>query len=215
MRAPAPETVMQRALREAAIWTEEDAEGYARWERAWFRDMAVSFLQDQGVKLLGDATLVEWAIDRATGDFEMAHRLSNENAQRRPGRPSNSLDVNRIYTAAFLAQDHGLSRRQQTLRAARMLGAPATKDRVEKGLRAYLRATAVMASCVPADREHRVFDFMIELVVGEKRRLLRIVDELANEKALTASRRYADRHATFFGAASGASLPDLKRETKQ
>lgn len=195
----APETVMQRALREAEVMTPEDEAWVARWRADWFRDVAIEYLKSQGVKPIGDNSIVEYAIGRAAADVEAAHQLLIENAKRSPGRPRIGYDISRIYAAAYFAHaDDGISETQRMLAAARFLGHPATKDRVVRGVKAFCRYEALFTSAAYTEHRQAARNFLLNLVVDQKHDLLRIAAELEQEKEERASRRYAERHGAVF-----------------
>ncbi|WP_315918640.1 hypothetical protein [Mesorhizobium sp. SP-1A] len=209
---------MQRALREFKKATPERIEAAGQYRAEWLRNLAIRFLPAHGVKLIGDPSLVEFTIGRVTCDFSDAVKIAeDEAASRKRGRPANDLDTNMIYAAAVTLQADGLSIAEAARRAAKFLGAPATKDRVEKGLKAFLRwggGVREAASRTGEDVERASY-FVIWLLTTTRFELTRFAKEIAAEKAEAEARRKFGRHVSFIGATPRASLLPLTKETKQ
>lgn len=211
----APETLLRRAQREFSMLTDDSAKALAKWKVDIVRAVTIQFLQENGVVLVGDNTLVEYAIDRASTDVAVARDLLvNTKAKRKRGRPPVDFETLTIYAAAhWIFMDQGVSNAAAARKAAQFLGEPATKDRVEKGTKGWLRVASKILTV--GGGEEKVRKFLLQTVSDTAFDLARISGELAAEKRAEAARRKSARHAAFNGAASAASLPNLKRETKR
>lgn len=174
------------------------------------RAVAAGYLKHRGVTLIGDPSLVEYAIDQACGEIApvWVPLLKGEGKPQR-GRPQVDHNTRIIYAAAFsLFTTEGKSCSAAARQAAQFLGAPATKDRVEKNLRAWLRKASAAVRAQGGCQKLRRFLWDTLFVVAEELRV--IAAELEAERAAEASRRKTARHISFIGAAPPHSLPPPK-----
>mgnify|MGYP001176816107 CR=1 FL=1 len=174
------------------------------------RAVATEFLKHRGVVLVGDPSLVEYAIDRASDEIAPAWvpLLEGENKPKR-GRPQVDYNTRIIYAAAFsLFFTEGSSKSAAAKQAAQFLGEPATKDRVEKNLNAWLRKASAAVRARGGCPKLRSFLWDTLFVVAEE--LTVIAADLEADRATEAARRKSSRHISFIGAAAPRSLPSPK-----
>jgi len=174
------------------------------------RAVAAEYLKHRGVTLIGDPSLVEYAIDQACGEIApvWVPLLEGEGKPQR-GRPQVDYNTRIIYAAAFsLFTTEGKSHSAAAKQAAQFLGAPATKDRVEKNLKAWLRKASAAVHARGGCPKLRRFLWDTLFAVAEELRV--IAADLEAERAAEAARRKSSRHISFIGAAAPRSLPSPK-----
>lgn len=204
------DTVFKRALgrfdnlppHEQVIWDDMQVQV--------LRAVATEFLKHRGVALIGDPSLVEYAIDRACGEIApvWVPLLEGEGKPKR-GRPQVDYNTRIIYAAAFsLFTAEGKSHSAAAKQAAQFLGEPATKDRVEKNLKAWLRKASAAVAARGGCPKLRRFLWDTLFVVADELRA--IASELEADRAAEVARRKSSRHVSFIGAAPPRSLSSPK-----
>uniref|UniRef100_UPI00289B9037 hypothetical protein n=1 Tax=Shinella sp. TaxID=1870904 RepID=UPI00289B9037 len=131
--------------------------------------------------------------------------------ERKPkrGRPQVDHNTRIIYAAAFsLFTAEGTSHSAAAKQAAQFLGKPATKDRVEKNLKAWLRKASAAVRARGGCPKLRRFLWDTLFAVAEE--LTVLAAELDAERTAEAARRKSSRHASFIGAAPPRSLQRSK-----
>lgn len=191
------DTVFTRALdrfdnlppHEQVVWDDMQAQV--------LRAVATEFLKYRGVVLVGDPSLVEYAIDRACEEIAPVWVPMLEGwTEPKRGRPQVDYNTRIIYAAAFsLFTADGKSHSAAAKQAAQFLGEPATKDRVEKNLKAWLRKASAAVAARGGCPKLRRFLWDTLFVVADE--LRSIAAELEAERAAEASRRKSNRHVSL------------------
>lgn len=137
VKLPRPKTLMQRALVDLSRGPDDIVELFGPTR---VREITIAMLRGIGCKLEGDAETVELLIQYAREvDVEPWLRTWHKSLERpQRGRPSRDFFDIVIYAAA-MARFRNMQAKQPAALATKWLGAPATKDRVEKGDRQFRR----------------------------------------------------------------------------
>ncbi|WLS07527.1 hypothetical protein Q9314_15265 [Shinella sumterensis] len=194
------DTVMRRALDRFKNLSEEEKQRLAAYRAACVRDLAVEALKDHGVVLIGHPSLIEYAVSQECVLTAKVHEAAFEGkAARKRGRPAVDPVVLNIYTAALaIFEQEGVSVAAAAKQAAKFLGEPATKDRVEKGRKRWLETASVFLTLTNGSETTR--EFLTRLVASNVNELKRIAAELDADKAAEADRRRSARFTNFIGA---------------
>jgi hypothetical protein len=194
------DTVFKRAVERFKNLSDEKKQRVAEYRTACVRDLAIEALKDRGVILLGHPSLIEYAVSQECVLTAKVHEAAFEGkTARRRGRPPVNPVVLNIYAAALALFEHeGVSVASAAKQAARFLGEPATKDRVEKGRKHWLETASVFLAITDGSEITR--EFLTRLVASNASELKRIAAELEADQAAEAARRRSARFAPFIGA---------------
>ncbi|MCD1265516.1 hypothetical protein B5M44_20765 [Shinella sumterensis] len=204
------DTVFQRAQRRFDTLPPHEQDAWDDMQAKVLRAVATEYLKHQGVMLIGDPSLVEYAIDQACGEIApvWVPLLEGEGKPKR-GRPQVDHNTRIIYAAAFsIFFTEGSSTSAAAKQAAQFLGEPATKDRVEKNLKAWLHKASAAVRARGGCPKLRRFLWDTLFVVADELRI--IATDLEQERAAEAARRKSSRHISFIGEAAPRSLPSPK-----
>jgi len=204
------DTVFNRAVDRFKNRSADEEQRFEEYRRACARSLAIEDLKDRGVVLIGHPSLIEHAISRESALVAEARKASLEgNTARKRGRPTVDPVVLNIYTAALaIFQQEGVSVAAAAKQAARFLGDPATKDRVEKGRKRWLETAADFLTLTNGSEITR--EFLTWHVAGIGNELKRIAAEMEADKAAEAARRKSARFAPFFGASDARKVASPK-----
>lgn len=204
------DTVFQRAKERFGNLPPHEQDAWDDMRAKVLRAVATEYLKHRGVVLIGDPSLVEYAIDQACGAIAPVWvPLLEGEAEPKRGRPPVDHNTRTIYAAALVMfTGDGVSNSAAAKQAAQFLGAPATKDRVEKNFNAWRRkATEALTARDGCPELRRVLTNALFLVADELRV---IAAELEAERTAEAARRKSSRHISFIGATAPRSLPSPK-----
>ncbi|TPM31453.1 hypothetical protein [Mesorhizobium sp. B2-3-4] len=158
------------------------------------RQMTVEMLKAQGCALTGDAATVERLIGHEMILVtEWLLQWEQSFTPKRRGRPELSFVQRAIYAAAlyrFAGQPNAAAQ------AARWLGSPATKSRVEKSGKLFLRTMSIAFASRAIPKE-RALQATAEIVLGLQQELDRLANGLAIERTDQALRRKSARFVPF------------------
>lgn len=204
------DTVFKRAVARFKSVSPHEQQRLDEFRSAYVRNLAIQFLKDRGVVLIGHPSLVEYAIAEASVLMAEVHKAGLEGKRvRKRGRPLTDPVTVNIYIAAHaIFHQESVSVAAAAKQAAKFLGEPATKDRVEKGRKRWLaEASAWLVATNGGDITRQ---FLASVVGSNMNELKRIAAELKADQAAEAARRRSARFAPFIGAAPTRSLPRSK-----
>jgi hypothetical protein len=170
------------------------------------REMAAKRLHAEGVDLIGAPSLVERMLTRE-GEVIVADLclwLEELQALTKSGRPSNGCIHNFILTAAYhTCISAGLRKTEARRAAAKRLGNPITKDKVEKAEKALLRDSSRAFASLPGDK---AIEIVASIVMTIQDELTKIEARLQDKGAALRKRRFYASGDDCFRAASGSSV---------
>lgn len=192
------DTVFNRALDRFKSRSADEEQRLDEYRSACARSMAIETLKDRGVVLIGHPSLVEHAISQESALVAEARKASIEGkTARKRGRPAVDPVVLNIYVAALaIFEQEGVSVAAAAKQAARFLGDPATKDRVEKGRKRWLETAADFLALT--NGSEITCEFLTRLVASNGNELKRIAAEVEADKAAEAARRRLARFTPVF-----------------
>ena len=177
----------------------------------WIRDTAAERLKADGVEVVGAPSLVKWAIDRKSEEIVSDLYLWLEQLPMRTkgGRTPNGFVHNLILTAAYYAFTQAGSRKTEARRAAaKRLGSPITKDKVEKAERIFRRD---LSRLMRSFERERMLRLTASLVLQAQDELQSIEAHRRDEEAARHKRRFYRPDGDCFRAASNSSVVDPQR----
>lgn len=191
------DSVMRRALDYYTNPTPEVQSVCADYRDAYTRAFARATLEENGVVLVGHPTLLRYALSAAYERAAEALKphLEGEPAKKRGRPPVDSITTQLYFAAHGLFHQEGVSIAEAARRAAKFLGAPATKDRIEKARIRWLEFARQMRDGTGDDGITR--RFLAAIVSSIRADLARIAAELEADRSAEAARRYSSRHASF------------------
>lgn len=204
------DTVFTRALGHFKNRSADEEQRLEEYRSACARSLAIEALKDRGVVLIGHPSLIEHAISQESVLVAASRKVAFEGkTDRKRGRPAVDPVVLNIYTAALaIFQQEGVSVAAAAKQAARFLGEPATKDKLEKARKRWLETAADFLALTQGSEITR--EFLTRLVASNGRELKRIAAELEADKAAEAARRRSARFASFFGATDARKVASPK-----
>jgi hypothetical protein len=170
------------------------------------REMAAKRLQAEGVELIGAPSLVDRMLTREAEATvaDLCLWLEELQALSKSGRPSNGCVHNFILTAAYhTCVSAGLGKTEARRAAAKRLGRPITKDKIEKATKALLKDSGRAFASIPKDR---ALETVASIVMTIQDELERIEARLRDEEAAHRKRRFYASGDGCFRAASSSSL---------
>lgn len=204
------DSVFNRALARFKNRSADDEQRLDEYKRACARRLAIEDLKDRGVVLMGHSSLIEYAISQESVRVAEAQKaLLEGKTTRKRGRPAVDPIAVAIYNAAIaLFLQDGVSVAAAAKQAAKFLGEPATKDRIEKGHKRWLDTASDFLTFTSRSEITREFlAFHVFYLASE---LKRIAVELEADKAAEAARRKSARFAPFFGATDARKVASPK-----
>lgn len=204
------DTVFNRAVDRFKSRSADEERRLDEYKRACARSLAIEDLKDRGVVLIGHPSLIEYAVAQESVLVAEAQKATLEGkTARKRGRPAVDPIALNIYVAALaIFEQEGVSVAAAAKQAARFLGEPATKDRVEKGRKRWLDTASVFLTLTNGSEITR--EFLARLVASNGNELKRIAAELEADKAAEAARRKSARFAPFFGATDARKVASPK-----
>lgn len=204
------DTVFNRALDHFKNRSTDEEQRLDEYRSACARSMAIEALKDRGVILIGHPSLIEHAISQESALVAEARKASLEDkTARKRGRPPVDPIAVDIYNAALaLFLEDGVSVAAAAKQAAKFLGEPATKDRIEKGHKRWLDTASDFLIFTNLSEVTRVF--LTRHVFYRASELRRIAAELEADKSAEAARRRSARFAPFFGATDARKVASPK-----
>lgn len=176
-------------------------------------EMTVRALTKIGAMPAGNQRSVDLLVAYFADDLAISMRAWQATLQsRKPGRPRVPFGEAAVYAAAFHHFiDLGAGRAKAAGAAASLLGAPATKDRVQKGERRFRWEVGELAHQLAL---HGRSEEAVEQYRASQVQLLGVIwtqieahaAAIERERADHASRRKDARHARYIGAERGGSI---------
>lgn len=204
------DTVFTRALDRFKNRSADEERRLDEYNRACARRLATEDLKDRGVVLIGHPSLIEYAVALESVRVAEAQKAKLEGKTvRKRGRPPVDPIAVDIYNAALaLFLEDGVSIAAASKQAAKFLGEPATKDRIEKGHKRWLdTASDYLIFTNGSEITCEALTLQVFYLASE---LKRIAVELEADKAAEAARRKSARFAPFFGATDARKVASPK-----
>lgn len=185
-----PRTLLQRALTDL---DRGPPDLVALFGPAKIRELTVDWLRADGCGLTGDDATVERLIAYATPEVVNALlELERSSTPTRKGRPRNDIFDMTIYAAAYFKF---VGEAKRAARAARWLGAPATKDRVDRNMRRFIQSLHIAYSAIGAPE--KMFEAAMSIVLEAQGDLEKLERKIEAERRAESARRKSSRFSSF------------------
>jgi hypothetical protein len=138
------------------------------------REKAAECLWAEGVEIASSPSLVNWALDRKCEEVvsDLYQWLEELQARTKRGRPQNGVLHNLILVAAYsTARSAGHGKTEARRAAAKRLGEPITKDKVERAEKLLLRDAGRAFASVSKERAIEIIASQVMTVQAELARI--------------------------------------------